>query len=214
MANSGAPIMRDREKLVLRALKGMTSRFPHFYDEEVVSRLRTDKNLPGGEGMLVAALVEMADHLLDRYDDGVEPLASGSASDPASIDAVAALVSLGFMNVYSAGSRSANRSGTNDESVAYEDVVLVTSGVASDAATLNKLGLTNVRLAEWTETGRRFLAENMEEWKAWEQQIADQAERKQKIAAKFIKCTDRLTYYVAGVVLIVLYELIVNYRFN
>ena len=207
--------MRDHQDLVLRALESMTRRYPHFYEEEVVSRLKTGRSLPGGESMRVAALVDMVDQCLDRYGEGVEKLLNGEVSDPESIDAVMALRSLGLMNVYSVGSASANRSDSSDDGVAYGDTVLLRSdGDDGSVATLTELGLVNVRLADWTEAGKRYLANNMQEWDAWEQQVAKRADDKRKFAERFINSTDALAFFGAVVVIGLIYLLFVRLKFD
>jgi hypothetical protein len=179
----------DREKILLRAIEGMTRHFPVFYDEEVVNRLKTDKSLPDREKMLLAALVEMVDRCLDRYEDGITAFLNGPPM-PAGIDAVATLANLGLMEVYSVGSRSSDHN--DDDGLTYRGRILVRSAEDGAVVLLAELGLTTVRLAEWTEMGKKFLADNTREWDAWEERIAAEGDRKRKIAATLIHWTNEI----------------------
>jgi len=174
--------------MLLRAIEGMTRHFPVFYDEEVVNRLKTDKSLPNREEMLLAALAEMVDRCLDRYEAGIGFFLDGPPM-PAGIDAVATLANLGLMEVYTVGSRSSDH---NDDGLTYGGRILVRSAGDSAVAQLAELGLTTVRLAEWTEMGKKFLADNMREWDALEERIAAEGDRKRKIAATLIGWTNEI----------------------
>jgi len=102
--------------MLLRAIEGMTRQFPCFYDEEVVTRLKADKSLPDREKKLLAALVEMVDRCLDRYEDGIGSFLDGPTM-LAGIDALATLANLGLMEVYSVGSRSSDNN--DDDGLTY-----------------------------------------------------------------------------------------------
>jgi hypothetical protein len=198
--------MKDREKRLRQALEGMTRRFPGFYDDEVESRLITDKSLPSREKMLLAALVEIVDGCLDRYEDGFawfidrwRALDKWPATPPAAAEAVALLADFGLMKVYSAG--SCDLGDSDDRVLGYGEMILVRSADDDAPAALAELGLTTVGLAEWTETGKRFLAEEMREWRAWKQQVEAEANRKRQIAAKFVNWTNEAAFVVFMVVL-------------
>jgi hypothetical protein len=134
----------------------------------------------------------MVDGCLDRYEYGITEFLYGAPPMSASVDAVAALEDFGLMKIYS--DRSPGSDYDDDRVVRYGDGVLLTSAGEGAAAELAQLGLTGVRLADWTEAGKRFLAENMRELDAWEQEITAEADRKRKVAANLVAWTNRVAF--------------------
>jgi len=88
----------------------------------------------------------------------------------------------------------------------------VRSADDSALALFAELNLTNVRLAEWTEMGRKFLAENMGEWDAWQERIIAEAGRTRKIAATFIDWTNHLAIGVFSLLFLFMYLWIVQFK--
>jgi hypothetical protein len=182
--------MADRKKKLIQALEGMIRQFPHYYDEEVVSRLLTDRSLPNRDEKLLAALVDLVDGCLDRRDDGLRAFLDGTSAArarPASVDAVTALADFGLIRIIPRSSSSSD----DGHAVRPGESILVMDADEGDVPDLEPLGM---RVAAWTEAGRTFLAENMREWDAWEQEVAAKGSRKRKATAIFVNWTDRAAF--------------------
>ncbi|MBR0896349.1 hypothetical protein JQ616_15425 [Bradyrhizobium tropiciagri] len=194
--------MADREQKLRLALEAITRRYPHFHDAKAVSRLIADKGVPHREQMMLAAVVEAVLQCFDRYEDRHALLLDDERltilSDeemlvlpqvpamPVAVDAVNALAEFGLMKVHprSDGSDRALRDGIAQ----HGETVLVMAPAADPFVGPAPMAFC---LAEWTEMGKAFLAENMQAWGAWEDPFVVRAEKNRKITAIFVDWTNK-----------------------
>jgi hypothetical protein len=164
----------------------MIRQFPHYYDEEVVSRLLTDRSLANRDEKLLAALVDIVDGCLGGFDGLLAYLDGTTAARvrPESADAVATLADFGLMWIHPGSAPDAD----DAHPVRPGESILVTD-VEGDVADLEPAGM---RVAAWTAAGRKFRSENLREWDAWEQEVAAKGSARRKVAAIFTNWTNQM----------------------